>query len=221
MSTMTLKRPNIAFNTDLFLLRIDPKFIATKVIYAKKLTTAQNIVESTGAVAAINASFFDPQGRPLGLLVHEGLMIQRIPQTGMFNSGVFCLQSNYPFILHRSAFKMDGVKEAIQSMPRLLHDGMIISQIKNKDEKKRRSGIAVDYNGKIIIYITDTHLGGLSFDDLQKFLISSNLNIRSALNLDGGRSSQLYLNYNNRNKNIVGLSEVPVFLAFYKNWSSL
>ncbi len=215
-STVTLKSPNIAFSTDLFLLRIDPKFFTAEVIHSPKLTSAQNIVNSTGAIAAINASFFDPQGRPLGLLIHKGKLKQRIPQTGMFDSGIFCVKNNFPYIFHRSAFESDGVTEAFQSMPRLIHDGKIISLLKNKEEKNRRSGIAIDFFGNLIVYITDTHLGGLSFEELQQFLFSSNMDIRSALNLDGGRSSQLSLNYNQVNKNIVGLSDVPVFLAFYK-----
>jgi len=138
-----------------------------------------------------------------------------MPQRGMLNSGIFCIKNNRPYIFHRDELTLHGVSEAIQSFPRLIHNGTPTQQIRNKNEAKRRSGIAVDYNGKIIIYATDTHFGGLSLNDLQSLLLTPQLRIRSALNLDGGGSSQLYFNYDNSSKHITGLSEVPLFLGFF------
>ncbi|MBC8183579.1 phosphodiester glycosidase family protein [candidate division KSB1 bacterium] len=214
--TLAWKNDETTFATNVFLLRFDPELIQTRILYQKRLTTAKEIAESEGAFAVINASFFDPEGRPLGLIVREKQLVQRMPRQGMLSSGIFCLKNNRPYIFHRSTFTMPGVSEAIQSFPRLIHDGSPTQQIRNKNEVKPRSGIAVDYNGNIIIYATDTHFGGLSLNDLQNLLLTPRLNIRSALNLDGGRSSQLYFNYNHTSKHITGLSEVPLFLGFFE-----
>ncbi len=214
--TLSWKNNETTFATNVFFLRFDPELIQTRILYQKRLSTAKEIAESQGALATINGSFFDPEGRPLGLIVREKKAVQRIPQVGMLNSSIFCLKNNRPHILHRSSFSMSGVSEAIQSFPRLIHNGSPIQEIRNKNEVKPRSGIAVDYSGNIIIYATDTHFGGLSLNDVQNLLLTPQLNIRSALNLDGGRSSQLYFNYHNSSKHITGLSEVPLFLGFFE-----
>lgn len=215
--TISVKNRETNLVTDVIMIRFDPRLIQTRILYNKNLITAKTIVESTGAIAAINASFFDPAGRPLGLLIQNGEVIQRAPRTGMFNSGIFCIKSNHPIIYHRSLLREAGITEAIQAMPRLIHNGKRTQDIKNKNERKRRSGIAIDYNGKIIIYATDTHLGGLSLAEIQNLLLRHELKIRSALNLDGGRSSQLYFKYNKTIRHIIGLVDVPVFLGFFTN----
>ena len=215
-SIFSWRNKETAFSTNVFMLRLDPDLINCKVLHQRKLTSAKKIAESGGAFAAINASFFDPNGRPLGLLVQNGKITQRMPQQGMLSSGIFCVKIDRPQIFHRNAFNFEGVTEAIQSFPRLIYNGRRIQQIKNKHEAKRRSCISVDYKGNIIILATDTHFNGISLNDLQDLLLTPELNIRSALNLDGGRSSQLYFKYKNANKHIVGLSDVPVFLGFFE-----
>ena len=214
--TLSWKNNEATFATNVFMLRFDPDYIKTRVLYQHGLTSVKKIAESEGALAAINASFFDPDGRPLGLLVQNSKITQRMPQRGMMSSGIFCLKYNRPQIFHRCNISMHGVTEAIQSFPRLIYNGKRIQQIRNKHEVKRRSAIAVDYKGNIIILSTDTHFGGLSLNDLQDLLLKPKLNIRSALNLDGGRSSQLYFNSKNYSKHIIGLSDVPVFLGFFE-----
>ena len=213
---LSWKNTQAAFATDIFMLRFNPEFIKTRVLYQHKLTSVKRIAESEKAFAAINGSFFNPNGSPIGLIVQNNEVRQKMPQRGMLNSGIFCLKYNRPQIFHRNVFAMPGVSQAIQSFPRLVNNGRRIQQLKNKHEVKRRSGIAVDYNGNIIIFATDTHLSGISLNDLQELLLRPQLNIRSALNLDGGRSSQLYFNYKNSTKHIIGLSDVPVFLGFFE-----
>ena len=214
--TLSWKNNETTFATSVFLLRFDTNLIQTRILYQKRLTTAKEMAESEGAMAVINASFFDPNGRPLGLIVRNEQIIQRIPQRGMLNSGIFFLKNNRPYIYHRNEFNMNDVSEAIQSFPRLISNGTPIKQIRNKNEAKRRSGIALDFKGNIIIYATDSHFVGISLNDLQNLLLTPQLNIRSALNLDGGGTSQLYFNYDNSSKHITGLSEVPLFLGFFK-----
>ena len=213
--TIRVSSTEAAVNTDLFLLRFDPYFIQAGVIYRNRLTTAQEVARTTGAIAVINGSFFDPSGKPLGLVIENGTIIQQMPLRSMHNSGIFCIKHDVPYIFHRSNFSASGTSQAIQSMPRLIHRGNAVSNLKNAHEIKRRSGIAIDYDGKIIIYATDTHLSGLSLFDVQTFLLKPELRIQSALNLDGGRSSQLYFKYDNYFKYIVGLAQVPVFLVFF------
>jgi len=203
-------------SSDIFLIRFNPNLLETRVIFPAQASSAAVIAQATGAIATINASFFDPQSRPLGLLIQGGKIIQRMPTAGMKNSGIFCIKYNRPYIFYRNTFELAGIQEAVQSIPRLIANGKSIRDIKDQNTKHRRSGIAIDYDGHIIIYALDTHVGGVSLKDLQKALLHPKLNIHSALNLDGGKSSQLYFKYGNQSKHIVGLVQVPVFLAFFE-----
>ena len=42
------------------------------------------------------------------------------------------------------------------------------------------------------------------------------MNIKSALNLDGGKSTQLYFKYGNDAINIIGYDFIPVAIGFFK-----
>ncbi|NOZ62594.1 MAG: phosphodiester glycosidase family protein [Calditrichaeota bacterium] len=199
-----------------FMIRIDPARFSVRVHLDRNLTTAAAAARATNAIGTINGSFFDPQGRPLGLIIQRGRVIQSMPKSGMRYSGVFFMLGNKPYIVHRSQFQNIGIDEALQSMPRLISGYTPIPDI--DDQKiKRRSGIAIDRRNRIIFAVTDTHLSGLTLRDFQKFLSNPNLRIKSALNLDGGRSSQLFFNYGNYEKSISGLSAAPVFVSFFQN----
>lgn len=213
--TLTGESENIPSGTNLFFVRFNPEKIRTFVLHDKSLTTAQRFAEDTGAMAVINASFFSPEGKPIGLMIQEGKIANRLPERGMLDSGIFCIRNKRPMIFHRNYFQPAGVSEAIQSFPRLIQNGERILEISESDKRKRRSGIAIDFTGRIIIFITDTNLGGVSFREIQNILLKPQLKVRSALALDGGGSSQLFIKYNDFNKIIYGLSEVPVFLGFF------
>ncbi len=203
------------FTISVFLVRIDPRKFFIKVQHAKNPTTAKTIVSQTGAIGAINGSFFDPTGRPLGILIRDGNILQKMPRKGMNTSGVFFMQGNSPGIVHRSQFQTIDVDQAIQSMPRLISDFQPVSGINEQGKIKRRSAVAIDNRNRVIFAITDTNLSGLTLQDFQNFFSNSHLRIKSALNLDGGRSSQLYFKYGGYEKSITGLSQVPVFLAIF------
>ena len=204
-----------SLSNNIYFARFDPKIIKTRVIYNKKISTAQKIAEQTGAFVVINANFFDPENRPLGLIIQEGTTTHRSPQKSMLNSGIFCIKNNIPIIFHRRYYQPAGITEAIQSFPRLISDGQKTTKLKDSDQRTKRSGIAIDQEGKIIVFITDTNLGGISLKEMQNVLMKPKLKIRSALNLDGGRSSQFYLKHKKYSKHIYGIVEVPVFLGFY------
>ena len=213
--TLTADSENIPAGTNLFFIRFHCDKIQTFVLHDKGLSTAQRIAEDTKALAVINASFFSPEGKPIGLVMQEGKVTNKLPTRGMLDSGIFCIKNGWPMIFHRNYFQPSGITEAIQSFPRLVCNGKPVAEVTDNDKRRRRSGIALDSEGRIIIFITDTNLGGVSFKEIQKILLKPKLNVRAALALDGGGSSQLYLKYKNYNKVVYGLAEVPVFIGFF------
>ncbi|HET7394062.1 MAG TPA: hypothetical protein VFK25_09735, partial [Candidatus Binatia bacterium] len=70
--TMTMQRIDPAYAMELKLLRFDGRFIVPRVLYAGqfqlKSANAKLFAEKAGAVAAINANYFDEKGRPLAYL---------------------------------------------------------------------------------------------------------------------------------------------------------
>ncbi len=60
------------YTLELRLLRFDPKIISARILssgdFQLKGATAKDFVEKSGAIAAINANYFDERGRPLAYL---------------------------------------------------------------------------------------------------------------------------------------------------------
>lgn len=69
---IALTRSEPSSTLELKLLRFDPKFITARVLSSANWQvtagTAKSFVEKSGAIAAINASYFDERGRPLAYL---------------------------------------------------------------------------------------------------------------------------------------------------------
>src|SRR5436190_823487 len=78
---MLFERPEPSYTLELQLLRFDPQVVAAQVLdaasYQLKGATAKTFVEKSGALAAINASYFDEKGRPLAYLKSAAKEINR------------------------------------------------------------------------------------------------------------------------------------------------
>jgi exopolysaccharide biosynthesis protein len=88
------------------------------------------------------------------------------------------------------------------------------------EHSTRRSGIATTKDNKIIIYSTLLRFPGATLSQIQDMLSAPELQIQDALNLDGGSSSQFYINGRIAPKNeeilLSGGDTVPVGLIFLK-----
>ena len=83
------------------------------------------------------------------------------------------------------------------------------------NEAARRSVIAQDRDGNILLMSTGV-LGEISFIDLQSWMLRNGLNIDVAFNLDGGRSTTLYVNPISGDPLFIpAISRIPVVLAVY------
>ncbi|MGH7928281.1 MAG: hypothetical protein ACREQV_10845 [Candidatus Binatia bacterium] len=69
---VTLERKSPANTLDLTLFRFDMDLIVPRVIYGAehnlKSADVKTLARKTGALAAINANYYDPQGQPLAFL---------------------------------------------------------------------------------------------------------------------------------------------------------
>ncbi|NJO06681.1 MAG: phosphodiester glycosidase family protein [Chloroflexaceae bacterium] len=83
--------------------------------------------------------------------------------------------------------------EALQGWPMLVKPGSVLAYINPADsERARRSVIALDQAGRVLLIIAPT--SDFTLQGLAQWLLMSDLAISSALNLDGGSSSGFCLN---------------------------
>ncbi|MCB0336241.1 MAG: phosphodiester glycosidase family protein, partial [Bdellovibrionales bacterium] len=189
------------------------------VSFGQTTSSAKALALKSNAVMTINANFFDENGKPLGLVVSQGIQQQKIHQGGNTLTGVFFVTRENIGIVNRSNFQSDLVIEAVQAGPRLLASGNKIKGLNKNEIRTRRSGVCVDKKKRLIFFIT-TGFMGITLHQLQEMILTPDIGCVDALNLDGGGSAQMYLDTQHAsgqskidNITIHGSEPVPVMLA--------
>lgn len=222
---LTLQRSDPYQLIDLKIVRFDTRWIVPRVLhspaYNLRAADVKTLAEKSGAIAAINASYFDENGRPLGFLkVAADEVSSRVSKSSLF-TGIFAVRNLLPFIAHRDRFLSEQADEGLQAGPLLLLKGTRLSIIRGAGRQSRRSLIGIDKDQRLIAAVTDSFLGGLSWVELQEIFASEALQMGAAdlLNLDGGGSAQLYLKALDLEEHAPGSTEVPVAIGFFEKKS--
>lgn len=205
-----------------YILRSRPAAISLRAVSVNKEAKGQlrikDAVARSGALAGINASFFDPDYLALGVVIIDGKPVRPLQQGGSLLTGVFAIKGNgEPIIVHRSAFSGKNVSHAVQSGPRLISKGAPL-RIRNQHVISRRSGVAITSSGDLLLYATQSRIPGASLQQITEMLLDPRLDVQEALNLDGGRSSQLYVSARGELTeaiDIFGGHDVPVGLLLF------
>ena len=218
---IVLERSEPIYPLELKLVRFDPRAIAPRILYGRDMqlngASSKTFAQKGGAIAAINANYFDEKGRALAYLKTAEKEINRGVSKHALYTGVFGLHDGSPFVTHRDEFNPSQASEALQSGPLLLHRGERVDVMRGLGGYARRAVIGIDKDGRVIIAVTDAVLGGLSFADLQELFANpkAQLDTPDLLNLDGGGSAQLYLKAGKFEEWVVGTTEVPVAIGFF------
>lgn len=219
---MTLERSDPSYSFDLNLVRFGRQRVLPRIIssgqFQLKSADAKTLAQRSGAMATINANYFDEKGKPLAFLKTANQEINRSVSKHALYTGVFGVQDSMPFIVHRDEFQLTDAQEAIQSGPLLLKQGTAVPSIPGAGRYSRRAVIGMDKQQRLIVGVTDTVLGGLSFAELQELFSRPEWQLETTelLNLDGGGSAQLYIKTRSHEEFISGTSEVPVVIGFFK-----
>lgn len=185
--------------------------------YKSGYLRSAEFLQNTRALAVFNGGYFDGAGRPLGLLF-AGKWLQSTAASGSAFGGMFTLIGNKPAlhpIFQLSDTRYDQLRTAadlrflIQCGPRLIADGQTVAGLE-KDTYTRRTCIAYDDQGRMLLMASALHYMP-SFAQLQAYL-RDQLQVRSALNLDGGSSTQCSLRGGVEN---TGFSPVPYGLGVF------
>ena len=151
---------------------------------------------SAGAIAAINAGFFTPEGKPLGLVISNGQRRGLLNRASSLGSGLYVAgDASAPALLRRELVSTrSGATELLQSGPFLVENGRTLAGL-TTEPLRDRSFLAWDGGHQWLIGRTSP----CSLAALGAALANAQpagFPIRHALNLDGGRSSELWASAN-------------------------
>lgn len=199
---------------DLHVLRADPKRIELRVVLAqdagKQLDDAGGFRTQAGALAALNGGFFDPDYRPLGLLVSKGAELSPLRKV---DHGVFALAGGRALLAHAKTWPAPAQLEfAVECGPRLVVAGEVPHF--RAQPPARRSVLAIDGQGRVLVVVT---AGVVGLDALAQWLRApadrGGMGAREALNLDGGPSSMLQVAAPGVQAEVRSPVQVPVGIA--------
>lgn len=221
LRTVTLERANPYQQFQLKMVRFNTRWMLPRIVasreYHLKTASIKTVADKSGAVAMINANYFDPEGRALGFLKAKSVELNpNISQSSLF-TGIFGVKNRIPFITHRDRFSPGQADEAVQAGPLLLLDGESVPITRAASRQSRRALIGIDREQKLLIAVTDNLGGGLTWQEVQEFFGSDRwqAGLKDLLNLDGGGSAQLYVKGITIEEHIPGGTEVPVMLGFF------
>jgi hypothetical protein len=214
----TLHYPPDSDGAQLYILRIDPAYFVFRVHYR-----SGNALDVEGwrallpdAVALVNGSFFDANAIAEGLVVADGIIHGESldDRGGMFvvRDDVVRVRSNV-----REPYAGEALEQALQAYPMLVLDGRAVYRPTEADQVTRRTVIAQDVYHRILLITTPGM--GIHLSDLARYLPTTDLGIRIALNLDGGTSALLAVASSQATYNTIHSHyPVPVVLAVYPRY---
>jgi hypothetical protein len=171
--------------------------------------------EIPGAVLVVNASFFDAAGRPVGLVrLGDDLLSQSIHRP---DSGQLTVGDNLATISRLTSTKLSKTyTESIESFPLLISNRKIQSFEDTFTARERRTLVALDSHNNLLIVLTSSI--ELSLTETATWLANAPLDVITALNFDGGASSQVHIAKPGDFYRISqGYASIPVVLAVYPN----
>jgi uncharacterized protein YigE (DUF2233 family) len=161
------------------------------------------------AIAMINGGYFDQQDIATSLVISNGKVFGESYAGfgGMLSvdaHGAVSLRS-----LHQQPYNpnKEQLEQATQSAPMLMLGGER-TQFSADASQTRRSVVAIDKQGRLLFIASPGQV--FSLDQLADQLVSSDLSIETALNLDGGASTGLYVNGGSSHVAIDSIAKLPL-----------
>jgi uncharacterized protein YigE (DUF2233 family) len=156
---------------------------------AANFADAKAAAASRRGIAAVNGGFFTPEGAPLGLVVSKGNRIGAANRHSSLGAGYFS-DAGSPILVRRERWS-GAASEALQSGPFLVEHGKAVRGLSTATSSAR-TFIAWDGGTRWFI----ARSGACSLADLAQALAGAEIGgvkARTVLNLDGGRSSDLWV----------------------------
>ncbi|HFQ92507.1 MAG TPA: phosphodiester glycosidase family protein [Anaerolineae bacterium] len=176
----------------LYILRFDPALYQFRVGYRPgEPLSLQDWQAETGALAVLNGGFFTEEFTATGLVVVDGQASGA--SYGAF-AGMFAVTAVGPEVRWLGARPHDpneSLQYALQSFPVLVKPGGAAGYAEPDGEPARRAVVGQDGDGRILFILAPR--GRFTLTQLSQTLAASDLNLDTAVNLDGGASAGLIL----------------------------
>ncbi len=200
------------------IVRFDPHNIHLSVSYQPDKPLNLNVwVKQTGAMAAINGGYFDNHNQATGLVISNGRVRGAASYNGYGGMLAVNAQGNISLrSLRDQPYNPDteSLLQATQSTPMLIINGKR-TDFSADASSKRRTVVAKDKQGRLLFIISPS--SSFSLDELADLLVEhandSDLAIQTALNLDGGSSTGLYLNAGSQKVSIDPITPLPIVIS--------
>jgi uncharacterized protein YigE (DUF2233 family) len=211
LRTMRLEADTKAGNVTV--VRFDPAAYDVNIMYdAANPGSVAEWFEAIDPILVMNGGYFDERQRATALVIIDGAIRGESYQGfgGMVvvnGAGQFELRS----LRYQPYDPGEPLYQAMQSAPMLIQPGGVEVYAEPDQERSRRSVIARDTSGRILLIVSD--LPEFTLAELAQGLHRSDLEIDAALNMDGGRSTGLYLQTDTTSLQLNSWERVPLVLA--------
>jgi exopolysaccharide biosynthesis protein len=215
-SAMELRKIRLATNGHaghLTVVRLDPAAYQIRVKY--DVANAGSIREWFDAikpVAIINGGYFDQNRKATALVIFDGI---RTGESYEGFGGMIAINAQGQFelrSLRQQPFDPnEELQQAMQSAPMLIQPGGVVSDLQPDDDRSRRTVIARDIQGRILLIVSDAAI--FTLPELGQALKQSDLEIDAALNLDGGRSTGMYVRTETADVRVESFDKLPLVLT--------
>ncbi|MCY3796676.1 MAG: phosphodiester glycosidase family protein [Chloroflexi bacterium] len=197
----------------MIVVRINPQKYRFRAIYRpgqplslsgwRKLEADANLI--------VNANFFDTAYKALGLVVSDGASHGSAYRD---RGGTFLIRNGEAAVVASRADSLQSkeeIEQAVQGFPLLVEQGRQAYFSTTGGERTRRTLIGIDKNGNLLIIVAP--FLGLPLADLSAYLPKTDLDIDTAINLDGGGSTMIAIP--GADYHLPSLDPVPAILAIY------
>jgi uncharacterized protein YigE (DUF2233 family) len=193
-------------------LRIEPTRYQFNVLYtAGTARTVQQWAADSGAIITLNAGYFTAEYLATGLVVADGV---RYGQSYDGFGGMLTIQDDAVQVRSLSEIPYDPdepLLAAVQSFPILIRPGGVLGFPEEDGIPARRTVIGQDRAGKILVLVCPQ--GAFTLHQLASYLLDSDLDLDTALNLDGGTSTGLFLSLGEAHIEIPSYVPVPAVIS--------
>jgi uncharacterized protein YigE (DUF2233 family) len=150
----------------------------------------EEVMSRGNFLAAVNGGYFDPDYKPIGLLIADGTIVAPLQKARLL-SGVLSASAKKVQILRFAEFLMTQKPEAaVESGPMIVDLGKSVRGLEST-RAARRTFAAVGAGDKAALgFCSDATLADLS--SILAATLTSDFKIQRALNLDGGSSSAFW-----------------------------
>ncbi len=163
------------------------------------------------ATAIINGGYFDQNNAATGLVVANG-QAYGTSYNGFGGMLSVDAQGNVKLrSLNQQPYdpNSEQLQQATQSSPMLMINGKR-TQFNANAASQRRTIVAQDTQGRLLFIASPG--SAFSLDELADILASSDLSLRTALNLDGGASTGMYVNTGSQHVAIDSVTTLPIVI---------